>query len=310
MRFCANVMLGQAEVSPLAALDKIKLVPPGGDSSYFASTTGARVLRVAADTDFEGTLGWLVEHSEEMGREELTGIAGHVSRGLNEATDEFLDARVADGSLEVILPAIDSAIMNNSEGKIDEIWAWLQEQDGGVGVGALRSRVLQRAGYSDPISALAMASSMQPEAMTEELGDTVTSAVLAREGSLNQFDELFAAAPEFLQGALVESAFERFSNFGAIGEPRDWVARLDMVPALKRSRATESLASAWAKKDPREAAEWVDEKTAEGGGFNETVGLVDAWSRSDPMAASQWVAEIPEGRVRDAGARELASKHR
>ena len=44
----------------LISLERLELVPPGGSSGYFASTTAGRVLREAAKADFEGTVTWRV----------------------------------------------------------------------------------------------------------------------------------------------------------------------------------------------------------------------------------------------------------
>ena len=61
-------LVGQAAVDPSAALDSVHLVPPGGRYAHFGTTTGARVLAEAAQTDFEATAVWVAAHPGALGR--------------------------------------------------------------------------------------------------------------------------------------------------------------------------------------------------------------------------------------------------
>ena len=56
------------------------------------------------------------------------GLADAVSERLNAAPAEFLARHAADNSLATILPAISSALINESGGQCAAVWEWLKEQ--------------------------------------------------------------------------------------------------------------------------------------------------------------------------------------
>ena len=68
-------LIGRAASNPAEALDRVSSVPPGGREGYFASTTGARVLKEAAAADFDGTITWLAAHPGKLASEDMLGIA-------------------------------------------------------------------------------------------------------------------------------------------------------------------------------------------------------------------------------------------
>src|SRR5262249_19184915 len=69
-------LVGEASVDPVAALESVHLVPPGGRYAHFGTSTGARVLAEAVKTDFDLTVGWLAAHPGQLERDDLEGLAG------------------------------------------------------------------------------------------------------------------------------------------------------------------------------------------------------------------------------------------
>lgn len=121
-------LTGRARTDPLSALERVNLVPPGGKQGYFASTTGARVLKEAAIVDFDATVGWLAAHPGRLGREDMMGLAKAVAEKLNADPPGFLTRYAASGSLAAILPAITNALHNESSGQRTAVWDWLKTQ--------------------------------------------------------------------------------------------------------------------------------------------------------------------------------------
>src|SRR5439155_20098060 len=118
----------KAAVDPAAALDSVRLVPPGGRYAHFGTTTGARVLAEAAKADFDATVGWVATHPGLLGREDVEGLAQAATERLNADPAGFLTVRVADGSLLGILPALGSALLNDGAGQRAAVWEWLKNQ--------------------------------------------------------------------------------------------------------------------------------------------------------------------------------------
>ena len=85
------VLLGWARTDPHAALDRIGLVPVGGNQMHYASTTGARVLREASKADFEATVAWLRANSGKVGYEDLIGMSqgGRAAPGCRSPSDSL-----------------------------------------------------------------------------------------------------------------------------------------------------------------------------------------------------------------------------
>lgn len=110
-------MLGRAAVDPAAALELAGTVPSGGRHAYANSTTGARVLVEAAKADFDSTVAWLAAHPGRFGREDLMGLSHVVTERLNADAAGFLARHAEDGSLAALVPAIESAILNNASGQ-------------------------------------------------------------------------------------------------------------------------------------------------------------------------------------------------
>src|SRR5207237_7827069 len=125
------------------------LVPPGGKKGYFASTTGARVLKEAASADFDATVSWLAAHRGRLGDEDIMGLANAVAEKLNADPAGFLTQSAASGSLAPILPAITNALCNEGSGQRAAVWNWLKTQPKDDTTTELKHQVLRSAGQQD-----------------------------------------------------------------------------------------------------------------------------------------------------------------
>ena len=297
-------MLGKAATDPVAALESVGLVPVGGKNGYFATTTGARVLKEAATADFDATVNWLATHPGRLGREDLLGLANSVSERLNADATGFLTQHAAAGSLAAMLPAIDSALLNQGGGQCAAVWDWLKTQPDDETAKELRRQVLNGAAHRDPALALRLVSDSPRTPEGDAEVKSVAQSLFGRINQLNRFDKLFEQAPERMRQPLVEEAFDRL-NPEMLGNPQSWVARLSQLPEASRARGIESIARTWAAQAPEDAIGWVATLPSGEGRAGALASIASTWAAKDSQGASAWVATLPVGAERDGSARSL-----
>ena len=296
-----GALLGRAAIDPGSALDAVEEVPAGGRHAYAASTTGARVLQEAAKADFDATVQWLAAHPGRLGREDLYGLAYPVTDRMNAGVEEFLNARVADGSLSALVPAIDNSLLNAASGQRAAVWEWLKTQPISEATKSIRAEVLSSSAWQDPELALQLVNDLpRTEAGDAEVKE-LARCLYNGGDRLHRFEQLMKQAPERLQQPLVEQAFDSLYG-GYMDDPARWISRLSLLPESSRPRATEELARAWAQQTPEEAAAW-EASLPSGDGRNRAAGsIASEWGRQDPLGAGEWVLSLPAGTERDQAA--------
>ncbi len=300
-------LIGKAAVDPIASLNAVSLVPPGGRYAHFATTTGARVLTAAAKTDFEGTMGWVAGHAGLLRREDLEGLAQPVTERLNADTAGFLTARVADGSLLGILPALGSALLNDGAGQRAAVWDWLKNQPENEATRELKKNVLSSAGFQEPALALQLVADLPrtPEGDKQVLD--LAQCLFNGGSALGRFDSLYQQAPQRLKESLVEAAFNQALHGSSLDDPQKWISRLSLLPEASRSKGTESLARAWAQQTPEEAIGWAASLPPGDTQNRAMAAITSAWASRDAHGAAEWVASLSVGPQRDRNAESLAS---
>jgi len=293
-----TALIGKASVDPAGALNEVGIVPSGGRQMYFASTTGARVLAEAGKADFDGTVAWLVSHPGKLGREDLIGLAEAVTGRLNADAIGFLNSQTMKGSLDVLLPAISSALLNGSAGERTEVWDWLKTQPETAEANSLRSQVLNSAAWQDPTLAMKMTDELPANPNGDNQVEELARGLLNGGQRLNQFDQLLSAAPTRLKTPLIENAFNVLRGDN-LSEPRSWVSRLSLLPDNDRTHGTETLAQAWAQQSPPDAIEWVNTLPQGDVQNSAAAAIVSGWATKDVHGAADWVASIAPGVQRD-----------
>ena len=297
-------LVGAASVNPAAALDLVGIVPAGGRYAYFASSTGARVLAEAAKTDFDATVAWVASNPGHVGREDLFGLAHIVTEKLNADPAGFLATQKANGTLAALVPAIESALMNDSSAQRARVWDWLKDQPENDTTRALRNEVLNSASWQDPALALQLVRDLPNNAEGNAAVKEIARCLFNGGQFLHRFDALLTQAPDRLRQPLIESAFSSL-NGETLDNPQKWINRLTLLPDSARATATESIARAWAQQMPEEAIVWAS-SLAPGDTRNGADGAIaSAWAKTDAYAAADWVASLSPGADRDRGAESL-----
>ncbi len=300
-------LVGKAAVDAAGALDSVGLVPPGGRYAHFGTTTGARVLAEASKTDFDATVGWVAAHPGLLGRDDLDGLVGAITDRLNADADGFLDARVADGSLLGILPAVGNALLNNAAGQRAAIWDWLKTQPDNEPTRRLKENVLSSSAFQDPGLALQLVADLPVTPEGDKQVRELARCLFNGGNALERFDSLYAQAPDRLRQPLVEAAFNECLYGSSLDDPQKWIGRLSLVPEASRPKAIESLARAWGQQSPEEALGWAA-TLAPGDAQNGAMSaLTSAWAGKDAYGAAQWLASLPVGPQRDLSAGAFAS---
>lgn len=299
-------LIGRAEIDPISALDSVGIVPPGGHSSVFASTTAARVLGEAADTDFDSTAAWLASNSHQLTREDLLGLAGQVTDHLNADPIAFLSRHSDEGSLYALLPAISSALLNDAGGQRQAVWNWLQGQPANETTKTLKRDVLNSASWQEPELALRLAENLPYSAEGEKDALTIASALFNAGNSLHRFDAMYEAASPRLRPILLEAAFDHIPR--GVPNPETWAARIPQLPEESRVAAARNLAAGWASRAPEAAFSWA-RSLPQGDPREQALSQAAAtWARNDSQAAASWISRLPAGSDRDNAASAFAQQ--
>ncbi len=112
-------------------------------------------------------------------------------------------------------------------------------------------------------------------------------------------EELLAwtdSLPEEAQASMMPEALTSI----AARHPEWIIDRVDDLPDVEwRQQVAQEVGSALARTDPRTAADWVWERSAEMD-LNLTLSQVsEDWVVDEPLAASEWIAALPQGLPRD-----------
>jgi hypothetical protein len=233
-------LIGKSAVDPAAALEQVGLVPSGGRQGYFATTTGARILREAGKTDFDATVAWIAAHPGRLGYEDLMGIADAVTERLNANAVEFLNGHAADDSLNALMPAINSALLNGSSGQRAAIWEWLKTQPENDATVTLKRDVLSSAGYQDPTLAMSLVNDLPRTPEADVQVESLANSLFNGGSMLHRFDKLLEQAPERLRKPLIEAAFNNLRD-STMEDPQQWIARLSLLPEGSRAKGAESI---------------------------------------------------------------------
>ena len=297
-----TALIGRASVEPGTALDLIGMVPPGGKDNYFATTTGARVLSAAAKADYDATVAWLAAHPGRLGREDLMGLAETVTGHLNADPVSFLAAHSADGSLSVLLPAIDSALLNSASGQREPVWEWLKTQPESDIVNDLKREVLQSASWQDPELAMRLANDIPKTAQGEEQLRNLARTLLNNGSRVHKLDTFLELAPERLRPLLFQEAFSNLHGHN-MEDPHRWIARLAQLPEASRDRGTEAIARAWSQHKPEEAIAWASSLPAGDTRGAAIAAAIPNWAAWDAHGAAEWLSTMAPGPERDRSAR-------
>lgn len=298
-------LVGLASVNAADALDEIGLVPSGGREGYFATETGARVLKAAVQSDFQGTVAWIAAHPGQLTREDLMGMVQAVTERLNADPADFLKARAADGSLAGVEPAIGNALLNGAASQRLAVWDWLKTQPDNSVSRQLRQDVLNGGAFQDPSLALRLAPDLPNTAEGNSEIQSLAADLLNGGSMLYRLDSLLSQAPERLRQPLVESAFRDLQG-NNLGDPQTWVSRLSQVPPTDRASAEQSLAHAWAEQSPEAAAAWAQSMSPGSQRGAVMADVTSSWAGTDPAGAGAWVAAMSPGTERDRSAQAMA----
>lgn len=294
-------LLGKAAVDPGSALDLIGLVPPGGRDTYYASSTGARVLAEAAKTDYDATVAWIAAHPGRISHHDILGLVEEVSSRLNADPTTFLSTHAADGSLSAIRGAVESALLNEAAGQHRAVWDWLKNQPQTDTIKSFKKLVLGSIGWQDPKQGLELVKDLphspEGDAQVQKLAQSFFNG-----GYMNyQFDNFIAQAPERLRQPLIEAAFKSLSSH-SMDDPQRWIERLDKLPENFRAGGTEYIARAWSEQRLDEAVEWVRSLETGEARALAAAAITSTWVAKDPQGATEWVAAMsPDERERSVG---------
>ncbi len=300
-----GVLTGWAKTDPAAALQRIDLVPPGGEENYYASDVGAQVLREAAKRDWDGTMQWLRDHPGKLGRSSLNGLQDVMSKRLNSNPAETMRSLSKSG-----LPGLDNvlanALLNDGYAQRDAIWQWLDGQPPSAFTTSARGWVLNAVAWKEPETAMEWIEKIPDTPENQSIIERGTMSLLNGGSQMDRFESFFAKASPKMRSSLIEAAF-RFGGQGMSRDPALWIGRVNELPPERRSQAISGLASSWAAEDPAAAIAWVEALPSEKERSGAFSSAMSGWAQNDPVAAAQWLNTQPNGMNRDIGTSGLVS---
>lgn len=292
-----GVLIGQASVNPTAALDQMHTVPPGGREGYFATTTGARVLKAAAERDFDATVAWLAANPAKLGRQDMEGLSQVLPKYLGADPTGFLQKHLTQGSLGPLVHSVHSALMNDCKGNTIEVWQWLTKQGDDASVQSLRQVALTTTARENEDLALQMIADLPPPS-----GDPERDALL-REAAVSllfgnsvprDIDAVLKKAPANYAQILLIQGFDRL-NGSLLTNPQAWAQKIPLLPEEAKIMAQVTLARSWAEQDAFAASQYTaglptgPEKDAA------ITGLVQSIAEELPQEALVWAESMQGG---------------
>lgn len=303
------VMAGWAKTDPLAALEKVSLMPPNHVEGISASDIRAGVLKEAANKDLDGTLRWLRENPGKLGDPNFEGLQQVLSERLGRSPIATLQSLARSGvaGLDSLLR---SAFLNaKAVTHSHAIWEWLQQQPDDDFTRSARSALLGSVAFVKPTDSLQFLEQLPNTPENREILERVTGYLIHGGTQMHQFEVFYEKASPHIRALLVETAFQNGSGFTSF-DPALWVSRLDELkdlPADRRADAVGRLAYRWARSDPEKAIQWArslqDPQQRE-----EALGqAVYVSADIDPRKTATWVSSLPPGADRDVAASYLAN---
>jgi RNA polymerase sigma factor (sigma-70 family) len=292
-----GALTGLAAVNPAAALDRVQSIPPGGKQGYFATTTGARVLKEAAAADYDATVAWLAKHPK-LSHDDMMGMADAVTGRLNANAAAFLEKHHADGALAALMPAVSSALINQASGQGTATWEWLKSQPDSAVIKELKQQVINSASYMDPAGALKLVNDFPQTDEGNEYVKMLAMSLMNGGQRLASIDQLLAQAPERMHEPLMESALMCLGS-DTMDDPQKWLAMAAKAPEKQQADWTARAVSAWAGKEPEEALAWASALPAGNVRSAAWGSAANAWIRQDAYGASEWLDTQPPGPDKD-----------
>ncbi len=294
------VLMGWAKTDPAAALEKIDMVPPGGEENYYGSDVGAQVLREAAKRDWDGTLKWLRDHPGKLGQTSLNGMQEALTKRL--AADPAGTMRsISQSGLPAMDNVLANALLNDGYAQRDAIWQWLDGQAPTAFTRSARGWVLNAVGWKDPVTAIEWIEKIPDTTENKALIEQGTRSLFNGGSQMDRFEELYAKASPKLRASLIEAGFS-YGREAMSANPALWVSRLNELPADRRANAISGLAGGWAANEPGKAIEWARTLTDENERASALTAATSGWAQSEPIEAAQWINTLPAGKERDIGA--------
>ena len=232
------------------------------------------------------------------------GLEGAVTERVNADAVGFLTSRAEDGSLLAVMPAIDSALLNDASGQRAAVWDWLKTQPDSDGTKSLKEDVLRLAGDQDPALALGLAGDLPRTPEGDSQVQSLANGLFNGGDKLYRFDNLLAQAPGGLRQPLISAAFNLLCADN-LDDPQRWITRLSLLSEASRVRGTESIARAWAGQTPEEAAGWVASLAPGETRNGALAAIATTWAAKDAYGAAEWVASMAPGAERDRSAGSL-----
>ena len=291
------VLLGWAKIDPVGALDKIDLVPPGGEEMYFASDVGAQVLREAAKKDWDKTLQWLREHPGKIGAQSLNGMMGVLSQRLGADPSATLRTLSQSGMTGMGM-VLGNALLNEGYAQRDAVWKWLDEQPPSDFTRGTRASLLNAMAWKEPDIALTHLEKLADDPANKELLENGTRSLLNGGSQMNRFEELYEKASPGIRSILLENAFTFGFDRSGI-DPLKWLPRIEELPPERRGQALAGVARSWAANDPAAATQWALSLTDEQSRTNALSSATATWIQADRYEAASWINSLPAGADRD-----------
>ncbi|MES2708340.1 MAG: sigma-70 family RNA polymerase sigma factor [Verrucomicrobiota bacterium] len=294
-----SALAGLASVDPAAALEKIGIVPPGGQGS--SDTTADRLMGAIGEKDFDIAARWLRDHPGKTPGQNHQGLAHAAGLALNADPVAFLDRQLAEGTLKTIGQAVNLALMGDANSQLGKVWEWLKQHPDEASLEHLRESVARSAIRQGTDLAMKIAREAPAGKEGDDVRRTVAQSLLHDGEESSRMEELLGKAPEALRADLIRVCFGSLQA-NNLSDPARWVARLESIPEAERAGPAKRLAFVWAGQNPAEAAHFAAGLPQGGGRSDALRNVAGAWMKQDALAASEWIATLPAGPDRDAGA--------
>ncbi len=304
-RALQELLIGWAARDPVGALDRLDLAPPGGLAKVDGQAqvvggleTSDRVLKVAAATNLEATLDWLLKNPGKYERSHVfSNIGGALAERFFEDMPETLAMIRDHDATDILREGLSYILSNPGKGYVNEVWEWAGHQPPSRQVTAIKKTVYASLVAQEPDRALELAQSLIQQGDPEAIHFGIFRHQIVQDlESYEQAAPVMAHAPEALRHELLQFALMRSSEMGVDSEK--WTHWLGQLPAEARKEVVIDSLKNLASHDPMMAIENAT-AVAEADRPDAFREISKRWAESDSYTASQWLATLEPSAERD-----------
>ncbi|MFT7302056.1 MAG: RNA polymerase sigma factor (sigma-70 family) [Akkermansiaceae bacterium] len=273
------VLVGWARTDAFEALDQLASMPFKAGPS-----PAAMVLGEAADHDFDATMAWLRDNSDQLGSDAFSGLRRSFDQRLLADPAVFLTRLDESKILGQVMRTVKDSVNNYAGSSRSEIMDWLLTNETSAAKIELEEMVLTSLAFDQTATAMKIADGIADPEKQRNAIKTVVSGMINYGHLPHAADLIFETVSPSWKEAIVTGLFEEFRSENVPSFQR-WAERMGHLPETHRISAHQTMGRGWAEIEPMNAVDWA---LARSEGAQRKA--FEQWLEADLGSAADWLA--------------------